>query len=124
MQRVQPETRTHNTAIIACNMCNQSAKALQVTPLTVVFANISFVNSSFSQRSCATCYETSIETCGVEVGSESLENFLWNRNLITGSCIIGCLAYNPFSNDGLGHFPGGLSFASAWSWVVHFTQKV
>ena len=29
----QPETRTYNTAIIACNMCNQSAQALLVRPL-------------------------------------------------------------------------------------------
>ena len=27
----QPETRTFNTAIIACNMCNQSVQALQVS---------------------------------------------------------------------------------------------
>ncbi len=45
MQRVQPETRTYNTAIIACNMCNQSAKALQVTSLTAVIADTSFVNT-------------------------------------------------------------------------------
>ena len=45
VQRVQPETRTYNTAIIACNMCNQSAKALQGTPLTAVTANTSFVNT-------------------------------------------------------------------------------
>lgn len=32
VQGWQPETRTFNTAIIACNMCNQSAQALQVSP--------------------------------------------------------------------------------------------
>ena len=45
VQRVQPETRTYNTAIIACNMCNQSAKALQVTSCAADIANTSFVNT-------------------------------------------------------------------------------
>ncbi len=68
VQRVQPETRTYNTAIIACNMCNQSAKALQVTPLTTVMADTSFVNSSNIDRSCETSYELPIEACRVKFG--------------------------------------------------------
>lgn len=44
MQGWQPEVRTYNTAIIACNMCNQSEEALQVSHYPVL--------QSFQERLC------------------------------------------------------------------------
>lgn len=37
MQDLEPEVRTFNTAIIACNMCGQSQEALKVCGDVVAF---------------------------------------------------------------------------------------
>lgn len=45
LQGWQPETRTYNTAIIACNMCNHSEEALQVSCVQLSFAKCTSIVS-------------------------------------------------------------------------------